>query len=161
MSNRPVFNRRRIASLLATLALLAIAAALLFLAYRRIGFPLGLLEDAVVVDGVVTEKLTQSERASPLPVEVPVYRVRYAYPNLQGQIRTGEQIVTRAAYSRLGDQGAPVQVTIHPVDPGVSAVDARVTFPGVAGVRLALAVIVLALAYVVFLFGVMSASKEA
>lgn len=151
-----MFTRRRLPSLLACLALLAIAAAFLFLAYRRIGLPLPLLQDAAVVDGVIAEKLIQPERASPLPFEVSVFRVRYTYPNLQGQMRTGEQVVTRAAFARLGDQGAPVQVTIHPDDEGISAVDPRITFPGVAGVRLALAMIALLAGYFVFLLGILT-----
>jgi hypothetical protein len=102
------------------------------------------------------ENLVQSRRLSPLPVEVPAYVVRYAFPNPQGQMRTGEQVVTKAFYDRLGQQGAPVEVTLSESDPAVNAIDARITFPSVSGVRAWIAAGCLLAAYLILLFGVMS-----
>src|SRR5688572_26117269 len=119
---------RRAISLLAIAVLVVIAAGLSYLVYRQIGAPLKLMRSAVVVDGNIMEKLVQTRRLSPLPVEVPAYVVRYAFPNPQGQMRTGEQVVTKGFYSRLGKQGTPVEVYLSEKDPSVNAVDPRITF---------------------------------
>jgi hypothetical protein len=146
---------KRLVSLIATLLLVLIALALGFWAYRRIGAPPQLLRSSVTVEGTITEKLVSQERLSPLPLMLPAYTIRYAFPTPQGLMRTGQQIVTRATYQRLGDQGAPATITLSPSDPAINAVDARITFPGVAGVRLAASLICLIAAYLIVLFGFM------
>lgn len=146
---------KRIVSWGAIAALLIGALGLGYLAYRRIGAPPQLLRNAVVVDGVITEKLIEDQRLNPLPITVPAYVVRYSFPTTFGQMRTGQQTVTRATFERLGDQGAAAQVVMSPDDTGVNAIDARITFPAGAGVRLGAAIGCLALAYLVLVFGVM------
>ncbi|GEM_PF-2460137 len=145
---------KRPLSLAVSLILLLAALGLLYTVYRRVATPLMLLRGAVAVDGNITEKLVQRQPDTLLPFDVTVYVVRYAFPTSQGQVRTGEQIVTRGFYERLGEQGAPVEVTIRADDPAVSAVDARLTFPGSAGWRLGITAICLLIAYLLVLFGV-------
>jgi hypothetical protein len=147
---------KRVIGLLAMMALIVIAAGSFYLAYRQIGAPLKLTQSALVIDGNIMEKLVQTRRLSPLPVEMPAYVVRYAFANPQGQMRTGEQVVTKAFYDRLGEQGAPVEVTLSESDLGVNAVDARITFPSVSGVRAWIAFGCFLAAYLILLFGVMS-----
>lgn len=147
---------KRVISLVAMAVLIIIAAGSSYLAYRQIGAPLKLMQSALVVDGNIMEKLVQTRQLSPLPIEIPAYIVRYAFPNPQGQMRTGEQIVTKAFYDRLGEQGSPVEVTLSEADPAVNAVDARITFPSVTGVRAWIAVGCFLAAYLILLFGVMS-----
>jgi hypothetical protein len=151
---------KRLLSLVAAVALVVIAVGLCYLAYYRIGTPIQLIRHSAVVDGVVTEKLIQPERLSPLPIDVPTYVVRYTFPNLQGQMRTGEQKVTAAFYNQLGDQGSPVAVTIYPENPATNAVDARISFPDVAGIRLGAALLSLLIAYLIVFFGVIERQKS-
>src|SRR5574341_198516 len=151
---------RRWISLVACLAFVAAAIGLFYTAYRRANTPLQLMNGTVMVDGNVTEKLIQRQPATPLPFEVPVYVVRYAYPSPQGQMRTGEQIVTRGFYEQLGGQGAPVTVTMREDDPGISAVEARLTFAGPASWRLMLAGLCLLVAYLALVFGVISGNRR-
>jgi hypothetical protein len=154
-----LLSLKRGISFLAMVTLIVIAAGLLYLVYRQIGAPLQLMPSAVVVDGNIMEKLVQTRRLSPLPVEVPAYVVRYAYPNPQGQMRTGEQVVTKAFFNRLDEQGAAVEVYLNEADPTVNAVDPRITFPSVSGVRAWAAAACLLAAYLILLFGVMSKSE--
>jgi hypothetical protein len=147
---------KRLISLLAMAVLIVTAAGSFYLVYRQIGVPLKLMQPAVIVNGNIMEKLVQKQRLSPLPVDIPAYVIRYAFPNSQGQMRTGEQVVTKAFYDRLGEQGASVEVTLSESDPGVNAVDARITFPSVTGVRVGIAIGCLLAAYLILLFGVMS-----
>jgi hypothetical protein len=123
--------------------------------YRRLSLPIQLIQRAVTVDGNITEKLVQSQRLSPLPVNVPTYVVRYTFPNLQGQMRTGEQIVTRPYFDALGEQGAPTTITLYPEDNSINAIDPRFTFPAASGVYFTSAIICLITAYLILLFGVM------
>lgn len=153
------FTARRAISFLLIAALLVLASGLLFLIYRQIGAPLKLTRSALVVDGNITEKLVQTRRLTPLPLEVPAYVVRYAFPNPQGQMRTGEQIVTKPLFDDLGEQGTSVEVYLSEADLSVSAVDPRITFPGVSGVRLWLAAGCILAAYLILLFGVMYSSE--
>jgi hypothetical protein len=147
---------RRMISLLSIGVLALIAASSFYLAYRQNGAPLKLIQATVVVDGSITEKLVQTRRLSPLPLDMRAYVVRYAFPNPQGQMRTGEQIVTKAFYDWLGDQGAPVEVFLREDDLTFNAVDPRITFPSVSGVRMWIAGGCVLAAYFILLFGVMS-----
>lgn len=148
---------RRLVSGGLALILTLVALALFYLSYRRVGSPLELLRgETVAVDGVIMEKLVQRQSDSILPFEVTAYVVRYAFPTLQGQMRTGEQIVTRGFFESLGHQGAPVSVTLRFDDPAINAVDARLTFPASAGWRLGLGLVCLGLAYLLVLFGMLS-----
>jgi hypothetical protein len=147
---------KRIASLIASILFALLALALGYWAYRRIGTPPQLLRSAVTVEGTITEKLTTQERLSPLPLSIPTYTIRYAFPTPYGVMRTGQQTVTRATYLRLGDQGAPATITLSPNDPAINAIDPRITFPGVAALRLAASLFCLLLAYLTFLFGFLS-----
>jgi hypothetical protein len=147
-------NVRRLLNLGVIPILLLAALGLGYTAYRRVTTPLLLLRGAVAVEGNVTEKLVQRQDDSLLPFDITTYVVRYAFPAPQGQMRTGEQIVTREFFERLGEQGAPVEVTLRAEDPAISAVDARLTFPASAGWRLGMAVTCLLAAYLVLLFGV-------
>lgn len=131
-----------------------------YLAYRRIGAPPQLLRGAVAVEGVITEKVIDKQVLNPLSISVPVYIVRYAFPTTFGQMRTGQQTVTRAAYTRVGRQGSPVQVVISPNDAGINAVDARITFPAGAGIRLVGAVGCLIIAYVMLVLEVMQTNRN-
>jgi hypothetical protein len=151
-----LLTARRVISLLAIAVLVVIAAGSSYLALRQIGAPLKLMRSAVVVDGNIMEKLVQTGRLSPLPLEVPAYVVRYAFPNPQGQMRTGEQVVTKPFYGRLGEQGAPIEVYLNETDPAVNAIDPRITFPSVSGVRAWIAGGCFLAAYLILLFGVMS-----
>jgi hypothetical protein len=147
---------KRLLSLVGIAILLIAALSAAYLAIRRASTPLRLLRGAVVVEGNVTEKLVQSQRLSPLPIEVPAYVARYAFPNPQGQMRTGEQIVTRRTFNRLGEQGSPASVWIAPQDTAINAVDPRLVFPSVAGVRMGFAGVCVLIAYGLLLFGVLS-----
>ncbi len=142
---------------LAGIAILIVAAlASAYLAVRRVSTPFRLLRGAVMVEGIVTEKLRQAQTISPLSWKVPAYVVRYAFPNPQGQMRTGEQIVTRATFDKLGGQGSPTPVWILPEDTSVSAVDARFVFPSAAGMRMGFSGLCLLVAYGLLLFGVLT-----
>lgn len=153
--NMPRLTTRQIAALIVALLLAAGFAVFAYSAYRWAGSPLRFLRGAVVVPGNVTEKLEQTRSDRLLPFDIPAYVVRYAYLNPQGQMRTGEQIVTRRTFQQLDEQGAPAEIAILPDQPGASAFDPRLTFPSVAGWRLGIALGALAAAYFVFLFGVL------
>ncbi len=87
---------------------------------------------------VITEKLVQYQNDRLLPFSVPAFVIRYAYPTPQGQMRTGEQVVTRRFFEQLGGPGTPVPVTMREDNPAVSAVP-RLTFPGNSGWRMGIA----------------------
>ncbi len=129
------------------------AVGLLATTYPRALTSLRLLRQAVTVEGVVTEKLVTYESAGFLPFDMPVYVVRYAFPTTWGQIRSGEQIVTRRFYDRVEGQGAPVTVTMRADNSDTNVVDARLTFPGRMGWRVILAGLCLIGAYLTLLFG--------
>lgn len=150
---------KRIASLIATITLALLALVLGYWAYRRMSTPLQLLRSAITVEGTITEKLVSEERLSPLPITLPTYTIRYAFPTPYGVMRTGQQSVTRATYLRLGDQGAPATISINPDDPAINAIDPRITFPSVASIRLTASLISLIAAYLIFLFGFMQPKR--
>jgi hypothetical protein len=145
-SARPATRQRRVslAGLLLSLALLAAGLYLMFSAYRRVSAPLRLTGQGVPAQGVVTEKFVDERPDRLLPFDVTTYVVRYAYPNAEGQMRTGEQIVTRKTYEGLPGQGGQAFVLFDPAEPGLSAIDSRLTFPGGAGWRAGLAAAALA-----------------
>jgi hypothetical protein len=161
-------RRRLIGSLSIVIALvLGIAAmGLLYSVYGRVQTSLRLSGEVVVVEGVITEKLVETRSDRLLPFDPPAYVVRYAFPTLpDGQMRNGEQVVTRSFYHRLGDrlgeQGQPVEVTFRPDDLAVSAVDPRLTFPGGTGWRLGVALGALGVGGVFAGLGVTLARREA
>jgi hypothetical protein len=123
--------------------LAALALGLLYSAYRRSRLPLELSRQAVVTEGIITEKLVQRQSDRLLPFDVPAFVVRYAYPTLDGQMRTGEQVVTRGFFERIGDPGTHVPVTMQEDNPSLSAVDPRLTFPGSVGWRMGAALVAL------------------
>jgi len=98
-----------------------------------------LSQQAVVAQGVITEKLVQYQNDRLLPFSVPAFVIRYAYPTPQGQMRTGEQVVTRRFFEQLGGPGTPVPVTMREDNPAISAVDPRLTFPSNSGWRMGIA----------------------
>ncbi|MBN1122170.1 MAG: hypothetical protein JXJ17_13925 [Anaerolineae bacterium] len=118
------------------LALASLAAT--YTAVRRVHRPYRQAGGAVAVEGVITEKLVEQRTDRFLPFEVTTYIIRYAFPNTQGKMRTGEQDVTRRFYDRTGGQGTPITVTIAAGDSAISAVDPYGTFPGIAGWRLSM-----------------------
>ncbi len=128
-------------------------------AVRRASMPLALLRGGLAVEGVITEKQLQWDDDRLIPVAVPVYVIRYAYPTPGGQMRTGEQRVTRHFYAQSGEQGAPARILVESTNPAVSAIEARLTFPGAAGLRLALGLAAMAAAYLVLLFGVLPPAR--
>lgn len=130
-------------ALFMAVALAAIASGLLYSVYRRSRLTLEISRQAVVTQGVITEKLIQRQSDHLLPFDVPAFVVRYAYPTPLGQMRTGEQIVTRRFFERLGGVGALVPVTMREDNPAVSAVDSRLTFPGSTGWRMGIALVAL------------------
>jgi hypothetical protein len=135
-------ERRLIGSLGIVIALvLGIAAlGLLYSVYGRVQTSLRLSGEVIVVEGVITEKLVEARPDRLLPFDPPAYVVRYAFPTPPGgQMRNGEQVVTRGFYHHLGAQGRPVEVTFRPDDLAISAVDPRLTFPGGTGWRLGIA----------------------
>ncbi|MEJ2150935.1 MAG: hypothetical protein P8Z40_15860 [Chloroflexota bacterium] len=130
------------------------ALGLLWSASRRVETQLRLRADSVAVQGVVLEKLVEQRPDRLLPFDVPSYVVRYAFPTPdQGQMRSGEQVVTRYAFRHLGGQGALAPVTVDPDDPAVSAIDPRLTFPAGAGWRLGIGIGLLVAALGVALAG--------
>jgi hypothetical protein len=117
------------------------ALALLWSASRRVETQLKLRAGSAAVQGVVLEKLVEQRPDRLVPFAVPSYVVRYAFPTpAQGQMRTGEQVVTRYAFRQLGEQGALAVVTVDPGDPSISAIDPRLTFPAGAGWRLGIGI---------------------
>lgn len=133
--SEPRLRRRGLAGLLLALALLAAGLALTFSAYRRVSAPLHLTAAAVPVQGVVTEKFVEARPDRLLPFDVPTYVVRYAYPNPAGQMRTGEQVLTKKTYEALPTQGGQAFVVIEPDAPGLSVLNPRFALPAGAGWR--------------------------
>jgi hypothetical protein len=139
------------------------ALGLLWSASRRVETQLKLRADSVAVQGVVLEKLVEQRPDRLVPFSVPSYVVRYAFPTPdQGQMRSGEQVVTRYAFRQLGGQGELAVVTVDPNDPAISAIDPRLTFPAGAGWRLGggLALLVAALGVIVVGVRIGSAGGE-
>jgi hypothetical protein len=145
----------RLASLALAGAFVVGALGLLWSASRRVETQLRLRADSVAVQGVVLEKLVEQRPDRLLPFAGPSYVVRYAFPTpTQGQMRTGEQVVTPYAFRQLGEQGALAAVAVDPADPSISAIDPRLTFPAGAGWRLGIGIGLLAGALGVVLVGV-------
>jgi len=126
----------------ASLILLVTALALLFSVYRHVRTPIQLLRNAITVEGRITEKRVSTRGV------IPVYTVRYVYPSPYGALRSGEQVVTRGFLRSLGEQGSPLPVRVSLGDHGLSAADSRLVFPGMAGIRLAAAVVLMLAAIV-------------
>lgn len=138
------------ARIVAAVLLVGASVYLLSSVYRRVRTPLQLLRQSITVEGVVTEKLVEKQPDRFLPFDPVAFVVRYAYPTPQGQMRTGEQSVTRAVYRRLGSPGTPAPVTFGLNDPGLSAIDPHLTFPGGSGWRLGLGCCILTVAVGIF-----------
>jgi hypothetical protein len=128
----------QIALLIAAVGLAIASLAIAYTAIRRVYRPYWRAGGAVTVEGVVTEKLVEQQADRFLPFEVRTCIIRYAFPNTEGKMRTGEQAVTRSVYNRTGGQGSPITVTIAAGDSTISAVDPRGVFPGIAGWRLSM-----------------------
>jgi hypothetical protein len=124
--------------LLAALCVLG-AVALAYSAYRRVETAIRLGGGAWAAPGVVTEKLVETRSDRLLPFDVRAYVVRYAYPNPAGQMRTGEQVVTRRFFDRLPEQGGQTTVYLAAYEEGISAVQRGPALPAPAGWRAALA----------------------
>jgi hypothetical protein len=139
-----------IARIIAAVLLVGVSVYLLSSVYRRVRTPLQLLRQSITVEGVVTEKLIEKQPDRFLPFDPVAYVVRYAYPTPQGQVRTGEQPVTRAIYRRLGPPGTPAPVTFGLNNPGLSAIDPHLTFPGSSGWRLGIGCCLLTVAVGIF-----------
>ncbi len=127
--------KRRVIGIALAAGLILLGLLLLFTALRRVQTQIVLMGGGVTVQGVVLEKLVEERPDRLLPFEVTTYVVRYAYPNPEGQMRTGEQVVTQGFFEVLPGQGAPARVTYDPANPAISAIDPRLTFPGAAGWR--------------------------
>lgn len=139
----------RLAGALVALGLLAVAAGLSYSAFRRVETIFRLAGSSITVQGVVTEKLVEQRPDRLLPFDVTTRVVRYAYPNPQGQMRTGEQVVTKGFFEQVRGQGAPVRITYSSTDPAISAIDPRLTLPAAAGWRAGMALAALALALMI------------
>jgi hypothetical protein len=140
-------NRRLVGliGVVAAFALIAAGLILLYSVYGRVQTPLRLSGDVLVVEGAITEKTVERRSDRLLPFAPAVHVVRYAFPSPpRGQMRNGEQVVTRAVYEHIGKQGQAVEVTFNPADPGISAVYPYVAFPGSTGWRLGIALAALA-----------------
>jgi len=127
--------------ILLSLALLVGALGLFYSAYRRVETQVRLMGDAWATRGVVLEKLVEESEDRLLPWDVTTYVVRYAYPNDRGQMRTGEQVVTRRFFEQTPEQGEPIPVVILTDDSAVTAVSPGLTFPAGAGWRVGLALV--------------------
>lgn len=136
--------------IIAAVLLVGVSVYLLSSVYRRVKTPLQLLGRSVTVEGVVTEKRVEKQPDRFLPFDPVAYIVRYAYPNAQGQMRTGEQPVTRAVFNRLDSPGTTTPVTFSLDKPGLSAVDPHLTFPGSSGWRLGIGFCLLTVAVGIF-----------
>jgi hypothetical protein len=139
-----------IVRIIAAVLLVGASVYLLSSVYRRVRTPLQLLRQSITVEGVVTEKLVEKQPDRFLPFDPVAYIVRYAYPNSQGQMRTGEQPVTRAVYNRLGSPGTAAPVTFSLDNSGTSAIDPHLTFPGSSGWRLGISCCLLTVAVGIF-----------
>jgi hypothetical protein len=147
----------KVVPVLTMVTLVAAALGLIITVYQSAATSIRLMRGpTVTVEGVVTEKLAVAGGAS---LEAPVFLARYAFPTPQGQIRNGEQTLTRDAYEQLGRPGSPVLITIRQDNPAINAVDPRLVFPGTTGWRLGLAAAFAILAYAVLLLGVLSERK--
>jgi len=132
-------NRRRLVTLggvVLSLGMLVLSMAFFYTAYRRVHNPIRFTQEAITVQGVVMEKLTEEATDRFLPFPVTSYVVRYAFPSAQGRMRTGQQVVTRAFYQRLAGQGHLAWIAVSVEDPRFHAIDPRLTFPSTAGWRL-------------------------
>jgi hypothetical protein len=129
------------ALLVAAVGLALASLAVTYTAARRVYRPYRQADGAVAVEGVVTEKLIEQQADRFLPFDITTCIIRYAFPNTEGKMRTGEQIVTRRFYDRTGGQGSPIEVTFAAGDSTISAVDPRSVFPGAAGWRLSMGVV--------------------
>jgi hypothetical protein len=156
----PPLTRRIVRWGLWTLAALCVlgAAALAYSAYRRVETATRLGGGAWAAPGVVTEKLVEYRSDRLLPFDVRTYVVRYAYPNPAGQMRTGEQVVTRRFFDRLPEQGGQTTVYLAAGEEGVSAVQRGPALPAPAGWRAILALAALIAAGMAA--GLVSASAE-
>lgn len=125
--------------ILAGLGLMAASALMSTTVYSRVETRTVLAGEVVSTDGILTEKLEREEADSILRITVPLYLARYAYANAEGVMRSGEQAVTGQEYRSLPGEGYPVTVYIDPTDPRVTGVERGVGFPGVAGLRAAVA----------------------
>src|SRR5690606_38732531 len=94
--------------ILPSLPLLVGPLARLSTAARRPETQVRLMGDAWATRGVVLEKLVEEREDRLLPWDVTTYVVRYAYPNDRGQMRTGEQVVTRRFFEQTPEQGEPI-----------------------------------------------------
>lgn len=125
--------------ILMSLVLLVGALGLFYSAYRRVETQVRLTGDSWATRGVVLEKLVEERADRLLPWDVTTYVVRYAYPNAEGQMRTGEQVVTERFFRRTPEQGQQIPVLILTGDAAVTAVSPGLTFPASAGWRVGLA----------------------
>lgn|GEM_PF-920771 len=117
--------------------LLLVGIVFVYSAIQRVETRLALtMGESVALDGIVTEKLTGEQRDRFLPLVVPRYTIRYAFANLEGKMRSGEQEVTRAFFDAAPGQGGPIEVYVRVDSPTIHAVDAGAAFPGIAGLRL-------------------------
>ncbi len=133
---------------------IVLALGLFYTAYHRVEVPAQLAASSTLtVQGVVLEKLIEQRTDRLLPFKVTTYVVRYAYPNMQGQMRTGEQVVTKGFFEQIGGQGSAVWITFSAEDSSRSAVDPRLTFPGSAGWRVGLGLAAIGTAYAMGRFG--------
>lgn len=135
-----------LASLAISLTLMVAALALLFQTYNRTQVPIQQAGASLQVQGIVLEKLVEKRPDRLLPFNVTTYIVRYAFPSASGQMRTGEQVVTRKVYESITRQGEPIWVMLSANDPTLNAIDTRLVFPGAYGWRVGLALAALILA---------------
>ncbi len=139
-------TRRRwigLALVLGGLGMMTAAGLLGYTIYRRVETRTVLAGDVIAMDGTLTETLEREETDSIIRVSVPLYLARYAYPNADGVMRTGEQAITGREYRTLPGEGEPVTVYIDLADPRVTGVERGVGFPGVAGLRVVIMLAVL------------------
>lgn len=135
-------NRRTLSliGIILSLVLLVGSLALFYTAYRRIENTLRLTSgETWATGGVVLEKLVEERPDRLLPFDVTTYVVRYAFPNEEGQMRTGEQVVTRGVFRQVPGQGQPVPVLVLGEDSAINAINPGLAFPGTAGWRLGMA----------------------
>ena len=89
------------------------------------------------VQGIITEALIEPRRETIPPFPLTAYVIRYAFPAPPlGTMLNGEQIVTRAQYERLGEQGDLVTVVFDPLTPERNAVVPWLNFPAHASIWL-------------------------
>ncbi|MCC6904712.1 MAG: hypothetical protein IT326_02650 [Anaerolineae bacterium] len=126
----------RIVSVAVALLLIAAGLRLGWSAYRRAATPFALLRGAYEIreGGIILETLTARREGGPLPFPVTAYVIRYTFPNPPGgQMRNGEQTVTRRFFNRAGTTGTPIVVYVQVADTRINAVDPRIVFPAESG----------------------------